>query len=398
MNETTDTVASPPGNGEPASQPANGKRRRILLIITAVFLVLGAAWWVLDVLVLSQRESTEDAYVAGHQVRITSQVGGTVTEVLAGNTSRVEAGQVLVRLDPTDAQQALDRASAALAQAVRQVRADTRSADQFDAQVAVRRLELQRASADLARREPLLAERAVADEEVRHARQAVALATAQLTQSQRQAAASHALVDGTTVEDNPAVLAQRAAYRDAWIALHRTAIVAPVAGHVALRSVQLGQRIGPGEPLMTVIPLRDVWLDANFKEGQLRNLRIGQPVRITSDQYGRSVVFHGRVVGMQAGTGAAFSLLPPQNASGNWIKVVQRVPVKIALDPEEIDAHPLRIGLSMKATVDTHERGGQVLASEPASDVHEITTALAADLAAADAAAGEIVRQNSSGV
>ncbi|MGC4028307.1 MAG: HlyD family efflux transporter periplasmic adaptor subunit [Steroidobacteraceae bacterium] len=382
----------------PSAPPAaNGNRRRILVIIAVIFLVLGAAWLLLDRLVLSQRESTDDAYVAGNQVRISSQLGGTVVEVLAGNTSRVEAGQVLVKLDPTDAQQALDRASAALAQAVRQVRANVQSADQFDALIKVRRLELTRAEADLSLREPLLAERAVADEEVRHAREAVALAQAQLSQAQRQAAASRALVDATTVADNPAVLAQRAAYRDAWIAVHRTAIVAPVAGYVAQRSVQLGQRIAPGEPLMTVIPLQDVWLDANFKESQLRNLRIGQPVRITSDQYGRSVVYHGQVVGLQAGTGAAFSLLPPQNASGNWIKVVQRVPVKIALDRDEVAANPLRIGLSMDAVVDTHERGGPVLAAEPASDVQEITAAYAADLAAADAAATEIVQRNSGG-
>ncbi len=393
MNDTRDSSSPQDGVGK----DGNGGRRRILTIITVIFLVLGAAWLLLDVLVLSKRESTEDAYVAGNQIRVSSQLGGTVVEVLARNTSRVEAGQVLVKLDPTDAQQALDRSAAALAQAVRQVRANVQSADQFDALVSLRRLELARSEADLARREPLLAERAVADEEVRHAREAVALAKAQLTQAQRQAAAARALVDATTVADNPAVLAQRAAYRDAWIAVHRTAIVAPVAGYVAQRSVQLGQRVAPGEPLLTVIPLQDVWLDANFKESQLRNLRIGQPVKITSDQYGRSVVYHGQVIGLQAGTGAAFSLLPPQNASGNWIKVVQRVPVKIALDPQELAAHPLRIGLSMTATVDTHERDGAVLATEPASDVREVTAAYAADLTAADAAASEIVRRNSGG-
>jgi membrane fusion protein (multidrug efflux system) len=375
----------------------NGGRRRVLIIIGSVFTVLLVAWLLLDLLVLSRRERTDDAYVAGNQVRIASQLGGTVVEVLARNTSRVEAGQVLVRLDPTDTQQALDREAAALAQAVRQVRANLEDSDQFDALVAVRRLELQRAEQDLARREPLLAERAVADEEVRHAREEVALARAQLEQARRQAAASRALVDATTVADNPAVAAQRAAFRDAWIARHRTAIVAPVSGFVAQRSVQLGQRIAPGEPLMTVIPLQDVWLDANFKEGQLRNLRIGQPVRVTSDLYGRSVVYDGQVIGLQAGTGAAFALLPPQNASGNWIKVVQRVPVKVSLDPRQLAEHPLRIGLSMTATVDTRDRSGPVLAVEPVSDVREATSAFATDLAAADAAADGIVRSNSGG-
>ena len=381
-----------------AAQPApNGTRRRVLTILGTVFLVLGLGWVLLEVLVFSRREKTDDAYVAGNQVRISAQVGGTVTEVLARNTSRVEPGQVLLRLDPTDARQALDRAEAALAQAVREVRQRVADADQGDALITVRALELQRAQSDLARRTPLLSEQAVAEEEVRHAREGVALAQAQLQQARRQAAAARALVDATSVQDNPAVQAQRAAYRDAWIALHRTSVVAPVPGYVAQRSVQLGQRIAPGEPLMTVIPLQDVWLDANFKERQLRNLRIGQPARITSDQYGRSVVYHGRVIGLSAGTGAAFSLLPPQNASGNWIKVVQRVPVKIALEPKELAEHPLRIGLSMTVKVDTRDRGGTVLAAEPVADVREITTAYATDLAAANAAAEDIVRRHSGG-
>ena len=381
-----------------ASRPApNGTRKRVLLIIGGVFLLLGLTWLLLEVLVFSRRETTDDAYVAGNQVRISSQIGGTVIEVLARNTSRVETGQVLLRLDPTDAQQALDRAEAALAQAVREVRQRVADADQGDALIDVRTLELQRAESDLARRMPLLSEQAVAEEEVRHAREAVALARAQLQQARRQAAAARALVDATSVADNPAVQAQRAAYRDAWIALHRTAIVAPVSGHVAQRSVQLGQRVAPGEPLMTVIPLQDVWLDANFKERQLRNLRIGQPATITSDQYGRSVVFHGRVIGLSAGTGAAFSLLPPQNASGNWIKVVQRVPVKIALDPKELAEHPLRIGLSMTAKVDTHDRGGAVLATDAVADVRETTAAYATHLADANAAAEAIVRRHSGG-
>jgi membrane fusion protein, multidrug efflux system len=393
VNETTTQASAVPADAE----KGDGSRRRIMSIIALVFVVLGAAWLLLDWLVLSRRETTNDAYVAGNQVRISSQTGGTVLEVLARNTSRVAAGQVLVRLDPTDAQQALDRAAAALAQAVRQVRASVEDSGQFDALVAVRRLELERAEADLARREPLLAERAVADEEVRHAREAVALARAQLEQSRRQASAARAAVDSTTLTDNPAVEAQRAAFRDAWIARHRTAIVAPLDGFIAQRSVQLGQRIAPGEPLMTVIPLQDVWLDANFKEGQLRNLRIGQPVRITSDLYGRSVVFTGKVLGLQAGTGAAFALLPPQNASGNWIKVVQRVPVKVMLDAGQLAKHPLRVGLSMNVAIDTRDRSGPVLAAEPVSDVREVTRAFDTDLAAADIAADEIIRRNSGG-
>jgi membrane fusion protein (multidrug efflux system) len=197
------------------------------------------------------------------------------------------------------------------------------------------------------------------------------------------------------VAKNPAVLSASSAYKEAWLALQRTQIVSPIDGYVAQRSVQLGQRIAPGEGLMSIVPLQDVWIEANFKEGQLRNLRIGQPARIVSDVYGGDVVFHGHVIGLSAGTGAAFSLLPPQNASGNWIKVVQRVPVKIALDPAELAKNPLRIGLSTTTVIDTHDRSGVVLAAEPASDIHENTASYQQDLAAAETAAQAIIRANS---
>jgi membrane fusion protein, multidrug efflux system len=385
MNDTAAPTAPP--------APA-GNRRRILLTIMAVLLVLGAGWVALDVLVLSQREKTDDSYVVGNQIRISSQLAGTVVEVFARNTSRVEAGQVLLKLDDADARQALEHAAANLAQIVRQVRQQTAQSSQYDAQIAVRELELTHAEQDLAQREPLLAEQAVAGEEVRHARNAVAVARAALKQSQQQAAAAHALVDNVSIEKNPAVLAAAAAYKDAWLQTQRTTIVAPAGGFIAQRSVQLGQRINPGEPLMTIIPLQDVWLEANFKEKQLRNLRIGQPVRIVTDLYGSDMEFHGRVIGLSAGTGAAFSLLPPQNASGNWIKVTQRVPVKIALQADELKSHPLRVGLSSTTTVDTHDRSGVVLAADPVSDVHESTASYTQDSAAADQAALKIIRSN----
>jgi membrane fusion protein (multidrug efflux system) len=211
----------------------------------------------------------------------------------------------------------------------------------------------------------------------------------------QQSQAARALVDEVPVHQNPAVLAAAVAYREAWLALQRTRIVAPIDGYVAQRSVQLGQRIAPGEPLLSIVPLQDVWIEANFKEGQLRHLRIGQPARVITDVYGGGIEFHGRVIGLSAGTGAAFSLLPPQNASGNWIKVVQRVPVKIALRAEELARHPLRIGLSTTTTVDTRDRSGEVLAAEPDADIHENTASYQQDLAAAEAAAAAIIRANS---
>jgi membrane fusion protein (multidrug efflux system) len=359
-------------NVEPAAAAApaaasNGNRTKILLLIALVFIVLGALWAAYWVLVLSKRERTDDSYVNGNKVVISAQVSGTVIAVQADDTQLVKAGQVLVRLDPIDAQTNLSRMASALAKTVRQVRQERSTADQYDSVIDTRKLELARAEADLAKREPLLADHAIAPEEVRHARESVELARAGLTQAVRQSTSSHALVDGTQVEDNPAVLEPKSAYRDAWIAAQRNAVVAPVTGYVAERSVQLGQHIQAGQALMTVIPLNSLWVDANFKEVQLRHLRIGQPAEVRSDLYGGSFIFHGHVKGMAAGTGAAFSLLPAQNASGNWIKVVQRVPVRIQIDDADLVKSPLRVGLSATVTVDTTSRDGPVLAME-ASD------------------------------
>jgi membrane fusion protein (multidrug efflux system) len=372
----------------------NGKRRRLLLIIATVFVVAGIAWLALWWFVLSLREVTDDAYVNGNQVILSSQVPGTVVEILADDTQRVDAGQVLVKLDPTDSDLALAKAKSALAQAVRQVRQQTQMAGQYDAAITAQRENLARAQADLKRREPLLAEKAVAPEEVAHARQAVVDAQAALDASTRQSAAAHALVDGTTIAENPLVQQARAAYREAWVNDHRNAIVAPISGYVAQRSVQVGSRVQPGAPLLTIVPLHDLWVDANFKESQLTHIRIGQAAHVHADVYGGDVTFDGRVAGLAAGTGGAFALLPAQNASGNWIKVVQRVPVRIALDPKQLEKNPLRVGLSTEVTVDTHERGGAVLAQQPASKAVAQTSVYSADFAAADKAADAIVKAN----
>jgi membrane fusion protein (multidrug efflux system) len=372
----------------------NGKRRRILIIIALVFIVIGVLWALFYFLVLAERERTDDAYVNGNKVVISAQVSGTVIAVLTDDTQLVKAGQVLVRLDPVDAQTGLARSASALGQAVRQVRQQTASADQYDSMIGTRKLELSRALADLAKREPLLADNAIAPEEVRHARESVDLARAALVQAQRQASASHALVDGTPVEENPSVLEAKAAYRDAWIAAQRNGVVAPVTGYVAERSVQLGQHVQAGQALMTVIPLNSLWVDANFKEVQLRHLRIGQPAEVRSDLYGGSFIYHGHVQGMAAGTGAAFALLPAQNASGNWIKVVQRVPVRIRIDDADLAKSPLRVGLSATITVDTTKRDGPVLAAESGDQAVGDTQVYTQDLDKANAEADAVVRRN----
>lgn len=379
----------------PAAAPArNGKRRALLVGITLAFIAAGIAWYLLWTLVWSQREVTEDAYVAGNQVMVSAQVPGTVVALLVDDTQRVEAGDVLVRLDSTDAEVALAKARSALANAVRQVRQQSAMAAQSDAAVAARRLDLARARADLARRAPLLADKAIAPEEVAHARTAVEVAASALDLAMRQGEAAHALVDGTGVADNAAVQQARAAFNEAWINAARNRIVAPVSGYIAQRSVQVGSRVQPGQSLMTVIALNDLWVDANFKESQLAHIRIGQPATVETDLYGSDVTFRGRVAGLAAGTGSAFALLPPQNASGNWIKVVQRVPVRIELDPGQLAKMPLRIGLSTHVRVDTHVRSGSVLpAAAPAAPVAE-TPVFTVDLARAEAEADAIIAAN----
>jgi membrane fusion protein, multidrug efflux system len=379
------------------TKPSNGKRRKILLLIAGIFILAGALWACYWVLVLEKREKTDDAYVNGNRVVISAQIAGTVVAVLADDTQLVNAGQVLVKLDPIDAQTALSRAASALAQTVRQVRQQKATAGQYDSEIESRKLDLARAQIDLEKRQPLLADHAIAGEEVRHAQESVQMARTALTQAERQALSAHALIDGTPVENNPAVLQAKDAYRDAWIAAHRNAVIAPVSGYVAERSVQLGQHIQAGEALMTVIPLHSLWVDANFKEVQLRNLRIGQKAEVRSDLYGGSFVFHGRVQGMSAGTGAAFALLPPQNASGNWIKVVQRVPVRIQIDDADVAKSPLRVGLSATVTVDTTSRDGPVLAREANDKPVGDTQVYVQDLAQANAEADAVVRQNISG-
>ena len=379
-------------SGLAAKNPA--KRRRALIIVAAVFVLIAVVWLLLWLFVFSRREKTDNAYVGGNQVTISAQVPGTVVAIMADDTQRVEAGQVLVKLDPTDAQVRLAQARSALAQAVRGVRQQTSSASSADAQVTARKLELDKLEADLKRHVPLLAAHAESPEIVQHLRDGVAQARAALEAAQAQASAAHAAVEGIDVAENPAVLQARANFRAEWIAAQRNAILAPVSGYVAQRSVQLGNSVQPGQQLMTVVPLHGLWIDANFKEGQLQHIRIGQPASIESDIYGGDVEYHGKVVGLGAGTGSAFSLLPAQNATGNWIKVVQRVPVRIALDNRELDKRPLRVGLSTTVTVDITDDRGPVLAQSPAQQPVAETSVYDRMMGKADDEAQQIIQAN----
>jgi membrane fusion protein (multidrug efflux system) len=390
--ETDRPTADANDSGMAAKDPA--KRRRALLIVAAVFILAGLAWFALWFFVFSTRVKTDNAYVGGNQVAISAQVPGTVVAILADDTQRVEAGQVLVRLDPTDAKVRLEQARSALAQAVRGVRQQTSSASSADAQVDAARLAVQKADADLKRHLPLLAAHAESPEIVQHLRDGVAQARAALAGAQAQSAAAHAAIEGTDVARNPGVMQARANFSAAWIAAQRNAIYAPVSGYVAQRSVQLGNSVQPGQQLMTVVPLHDLWVEANFKESQLRHIRIGQPATVVSDLYGDDAVFHGKVIGLGAGTGSVFSLLPAQNATGNWIKVVQRVPVRISLDNAELDKHPLRVGLSSEVTIDITDDKGSVLAATPAQQPVAQTDVYTQMAAKADAEAEQVIRAN----
>jgi len=390
----TDSAAHPQNNdsGMAAKDPA--KRRRSLLIVTFVFVLAAAIWILLWLFVFSTREKTDNAYVGGNQVAISAQVPGTVVAILADDTQRVEAGQVLVKLDPTDADVRLQQASSALAQAVRQVRQQTDSATSADAQVAKAKVDLKKAQADLARRQPLIAEQAEAPETVQHLRDGVDQAQAALDAAQAQAGAARATIEGTQIANNPAVEQARANFRAAWIAAQRNAIYAPVSGYVAQRNVQVGNSVAPGQQLMTVVPLHNLWVDANFKENQLGHIRVGQSAKVVADVYGGGVEYHGKVVGLGAGTGSVFSLLPAQNATGNWIKVIQRVPVRIALDDKELDQHPLRVGLSTDVTVDITDDKGPVNA--PANNGQPVAQTSVYDQMAskADEEAEKVIQAN----
>ena len=379
----------------PLARLMRPRRQRWLVGLTVavllVALLTGAWWW----LYASHYQSTDDSYVAGDLVGVMSQVSGTVVAIDADETDLVQAGQELVRLDATDAGIALQDAEQQLARTVRQTRTLFATRDQLAAVVAQRRADLDKALADVNRRRDLAATGAVSGEEVGHARDALNAARDALIAAQKNLAASAALVGRTGIADNPDVQAAATVVERAWLALRRTSVRAPVTGYLARRAVQLGERIAPGGPLMAIVPLERLRVDANFREVQLTHMRIGQPATVVTDLYGGQVEYHGTVVGLGLGTGAAFALLPAQNATGNWIKVVQRVPVRIALEARELTAHPLRIGLSTRARVDVHDDSGPQLAPAPPREPVLATSAYDIDRSEITARIAHVIAENS---
>ncbi|MDE8757184.1 multidrug efflux MFS transporter periplasmic adaptor subunit EmrA [Pectobacterium polaris] len=383
-------------NQVPQTPQKNKKqqRKRVLSLLTFIFVVLGCAWLVYWFLVLRHHQSTDDAYVAGNQIQIMAQLSGSVTHVNVDNTDFVKQGQVLVELDPTDALQAFERAKTGLANSVRQTHQLIINSKQYQANIELRQTELNKAQSDLSRREALGSANAIGREEVQHARDAVATAKAALEVARQQYQANQAMILDTPLEKQPAIQQASVEMRDAWLALQRTKIVSPIDGYVSRRSVQIGARISSTSALMAVVPANHLWVDANFKETQLANMRIGQPATVIADIYGDDVVYQGKVVGLDMGTGSAFSLLPAQNATGNWIKVVQRLPVRIEIDPKQVAEHPLRIGLSALVNVDTANTEGSALAETSRTTPAYQSDALTLDLTPVNQEISAIIQAN----
>ena len=393
INDQNPTPAGAAISAPPASKPS--KRKRALSIVAAIVVVGTVAWLAYYFLYARWHQDTDDAYVQGNVVSIVPQTIGTVISIDADDGMKVEAGQALVHLDANDAQVAYDQSVANLAGTVRQVRGLYSSVDAGQAELRAREVAVSQARADVNRRSGLVASGAVSSEELAHARDVLAAAEAALSGSRGNLSRSRALVDATTLSKQPQVQAAASQLRQAYLNLQRSAIVAPVSGYVAKRQVQLGQRVQPGTTLMTIVPLEQVWVEANFKETQLGKMRIGQPVDVHSDLYGGDIDYHGKVAALGLGTGSAFSLLPSQNASGNWIKIVQRVPVRIELDPKQLVEHPLRLGLSMSVDVAVRDQSGSSLAAAR-NNVKPVlaTVAYKRQLNDADALITDIIQQN----
>ncbi|QBR31470.1 MULTISPECIES: HlyD family efflux transporter periplasmic adaptor subunit [Pseudomonas] len=390
--ENTQTQDNTPDTGNPR------KRKFMLLVLAVVVLLAGAGVWAYHEFIGRFNESTDDAYVNGNVVEITPLVTGTVVSIGADDGDLVHEGQVLINFDPNDAEVGLQSAQAKLARTVRQVRGLYSNVDGMKAQVNAQQAEVQKAQDNYNRRKNLAAGGAISQEELSHARDDLTSAQNALANAKQQLKTTSALVDDTVVSSHPDVMSAAADLRQAYLTNARSTLIAPVTGYVAKRTVQLGQRVQPGTALMAVIPLDQLWIDANFKETQLRDMRIGQPVDIESDIYGSSVKYSGTVDSLGAGTGSAFALLPAQNATGNWIKIVQRVPVRIHINAEELAKHPLRVGLSTNVEVNLHDQSGPVLAQQPPQKASFSTNVYDRQLAEADAMIAQLIHDNSAAV
>ncbi|WP_039056512.1 efflux RND transporter periplasmic adaptor subunit [Enterobacter sp. Bisph1] len=383
-----------------SAQPerAPGKRKRNFAILFVVLLLIAAGCLAWYLLYARYYETTDDAYVNANLVTLTPQIGGTVTQVAVDEGDYVAKGQPLVLLDPSDTEIALQQAEANLASTVRQVRGLYSTVDNYRAQLAAKQTALQTAQNDYARRQKIATSGAISAEDLAHYRDAVATAKSDLAAAQQVLTTNLAMTDDTVIDSHPEIKSAIATLRQRFLDNARSTIVAPVSGFVAKRAVQLGMRVNSGTTLMSIVPLDQVWVDANFKESQMNTMRLGQKVTLTADLYGDDIEYHGTIESLGIGTGSAFSLLPAQNASGNWIKIIQRLPVRITLDPHDMQKHPLRVGLSMFARVDIRNPQGDLLPPKTVAAPRFTTDVYQNALDNADRLVAKILHDNSQAV
>lgn len=378
----------------PPPPASNHKRNRAILITALIFALLGVAWLTYWLVWGRYYQYTDDAYVDGNNVVLTPQVPGIVESFSVMNADLVPEGRILVELDKTDASIALDKAIAELGNAVRDVMEMFERAKQLAAMIEVKKAEFVKSAQDYEHRKNLIDEGGVSLEDLEHAIAALGASYADLAATEHAFIGAVAKVENTSLQTHPIVEEAKNRVRDAFVFLQRCTIKAPVSGIVAQRTVQVGERVQAGKPLMAIVPLDQMWVNANFKEVQLSKMRVGQPVKVTSDMYGRSVVYEGIVAGIGGGTGSVFSVLPPQNATGNWIKIVQRVPVRITLDQKQIEEHPLRLGLSLEVTVDIHDTDKPLLPQVRADEPLYSTDVFADQETGAEALIAEVINEN----
>ena len=378
--------------------PSNNKSQQrkkglsIFILLLLLISIGSAAYWFFFI---KGFEETEDAYVSGNQVMVSAQVAGNISKINVDNMDPVQAGDVLLELDDTNAKLSFEQAKSNLANAVRQVSQLNYTVKQLKSAVRANEITLAQAQGNLNRRVQLVKDGAIDKESFQHAKEAVELAKANLTTSQNQLGANQALLLDGPLSEQPQIQSAVSNLKQAWLNLERTKIRSPIKGYVARRNAQVGQAVSVGGALMAVVTTDQMWLDANFKETQLTHMRIGQPVEIHFDLYGKDKTFNGKVVGIEMGTGSAFSLLPTQNATGNWIKVVQRVPVRIQLDPQQLAENPLRIGLSATVKVNVSDSQGETLRDQAPSTTLYSTNVLQYDESAVNNLIESIIRDNS---
>ena len=386
-DQQTDT---PTSSNNKSQQRKKGLSIFILLLL--LISIGSAAYWYFFI---KGFEETEDAYVSGNQVMVSAQVAGNISKINVDNMDPVQAGNVLLELDDTNAKLSFEQAKSNLANAVRQVSQLNYTVKQLKSAVRANEITLAQAQGNLNRRVQLVKDGAIDKESFQHAKEAVELAKANLTTSQNQLEANQALLLDGPLSEQPQIQSAVSNLKQAWLNLERTKIRSPIKGYVARRNAQVGQAVSVGGALMAVVTTDQMWLDANFKETQLTHMRIGQPVKIHFDLYGKDKTFDGKVVGIEMGTGSAFSLLPTQNATGNWIKVVQRVPVRIQLDPQQLAENPLRIGLSATVKVNVSDSKGETLRDQAPATTLYSTNVLQYDESAVNNLIESIIRDNS---